>query len=198
MRSVCSLQTKSIKRRDVMSVNRVKKAFTNIPATLVEVTGFIIAIAEKQRAINEAKRNAKKKIELINLELNARVAVLKCDRDTFFNALFAFAQPRKAELTKDARSVSMEAGTFGWRWTPPSIVFKYNMSEESMIAYLEEHGYKDYVRVVKEVNREALLRDRPEIARIIYEQREEFFAKPKLLRAEGSAEELRTAVIDSL
>jgi phage host-nuclease inhibitor protein Gam len=177
-------------------VNRIKKAFTNIPTKLAEAVGFITAIAEKQRAINVAKRTAKLQIDAINAELNEKVNALKTDRDTFFNALFAFAQPQKAELTNDARSIKLESGTFGWRWTTPAVVLKGNMTDEKAIQRLEKEGFSEYVRIVKQVNREALLRDRPDISFVEYEQCEEFFAKPKLLKGEGTAEELTTEAID--
>lgn len=178
------------------AVHRIKKAFTNIPATLSEVASFITAIAEKQRAINTKKREAKKKVDAINATLADEVKVLKTERDTFFNALFAFAQPRKEEFTEVARSIKLETGTFGWRWTPPAVVVDEDMTDMDVIKVLEKKGQQKYIRIVKELDREALLRDRPEVKFVSYEQREEFFAKPKLLKAEGTAEELTTEAID--
>lgn len=177
-------------------VSRLKKAFTNIPATLSEVASFITAIAEKQRAINTKKREAKKKVEAINKELAAEVKVLKNERDTFFNALFAFAQPRKEEFTEFARSIKLETGTFGWRWTPPAVALDEGVTDADVIRLLEKKGLGKYVRIIKELDREAMLRDRPEVKHVSYEQREEFFAKPKLLKVEGTAEELVTEAID--
>lgn len=179
-----------------MTVSRVKKSFTNIPQTFKEVADFIKEIATAQRAINVAKKKAKKQIDAIKADLEKELLVLKNERDTYFNALFAFAKPRQAELTRDARSVALPTGTFGWRWTPPAVVFNTDKTEAEMVKYLEQKGLQQYVRVLKEVNREQLLKDKPKLKLISYEQREEFFAKPKLKRGEGSAEELRTEAID--
>lgn len=185
-----------LKGECMKTVQRIKKAFTNIPATLQDVVGFITTIAEKQRAINTLKKEAKTKVDAINSQLTKDVAPLKLDRDTFFTALFAFAQPRKLALTATARCVVLASGTFGWRWTPPAVLIRNGLSETDVVNYLEKHDLLDYVRVVKEVNREALLRDRPVLPVIAYTQREEFFAKPALKRGEGSAEELITEAID--
>lgn len=180
-----------------MTANRIKKSFTRIPETLREAGRFILEIAERQKRINEAKRDAKKKIDEINKKLAEDVSVLKLSRDTAFNALFAFAQPRKAEFTEELRTVKLPEGSFGWRWTPPAVMVRNGLSDADVIAYLKKNGLHHYVRVVEEVDREALLRVRPNLPVISYEQREEFFARPKLAKGDGSAEELtRTDAID--
>lgn len=177
-------------------IGRIKKVFTKIPESLGEVVSFIAKLAAYQREINALRREAKQKIEAINLELKQNLIMPTYRRDACFNALFAFAQPRKEALTEDARSVTLENGTFGWRFTPPAVIVTNGMSDTDLVSYFERRDLSEYVRVVKEVNREALLRDKPTLPMVRYLSREEFFAKPKLLRGEGSAEELATEAID--
>lgn len=178
-------------------IKRLKKALTAIPASIAEAAGYLASIGEKQREINKIKREAKKQIEEINAEAKKKLGVIVKDRDAFFNALFAFAAPRKAELTRETRSQVTSTGTFGWRWTPPAVELADGKTDEDIIRSLEKRELFQYIRVVKELDREALLRDRPLISGVSYTQRDEFFAKPKMKREEGRAEELvRTEAID--
>ncbi|MDQ5962325.1 MAG: hypothetical protein QG653_132 [Patescibacteria group bacterium] len=179
------------------AVNRIKKAFTNIPSSLREAGKFILEMAERQKRMNEIKREAKKKIKELSDKMEEDLKTLRSERDTFFNALFAFAEPKKEELTEELRTVKLPEGDFGWRWTPPAVVIKNGLSDADIIAYLKKIGLHHYIRVVEEVDREALLRVRPNLPVIAYEQREEFFAKPKLKKGEGSSEEItKTDTID--
>lgn len=171
-------------------ISRIKKALTAIPASIIEATTYLISIGEKQRAINLAKHAAKKKIETITIDVKKEVEKLTKERDAFFVALFAFAAPRKVELTKKARSIKTDKGVFGWRWTTPAVDIQEGKTDEDIIALLQKKGLTKYVRVLYEIDREALLRDEPEVTGVTYTQRDEFFAKPKLAREEGRAEEL--------
>ena len=171
-------------------IKRIKKTLTAIPASIQEAATYLLSIGEKQREINKIKRETKKEVELLNSEANKKVDALKKDRDAFFVALFGYAAPRKAELTKETRSQATFAGTFGWRWTTPMVEVAEGKNDQDVIKTLKRIGLTDYIRVVEEVDREALLRDRPNVPGVSYTQRDEFFAKPKMKKEDGKAEEL--------
>lgn len=173
-------------------ISRIKKSFTYVPASLVEAASFLISIGNKQREINRVKREAKKKVEIITTETKKVVDALTKDRDVFFTSLFAFSSARKEELTRVTRSQKTAAGTFGWRWTTPYVDLAEGKSDQDVIASLKRKGLTAYIRVVEELDREAMLRDRPEVSGVSYSQRDEFFAKPKLAKEDGRAEELVT------
>lgn len=179
-------------------VSRIKKAFTAVPATIASAITFLVSIGDTQREINTINRKTKEEIKKLQDEASAKVAVLVKNRDTFFTALFAFASANKLELTKLTRSQKTSAGTFGWRWTTPYVAIDSKLTDEAIIERLEQDpNLVQYVRVIKEVDREALLRDRPTVPGLSYEQRDEFFAKPKLAKSEGTAVEMsRTEAID--
>lgn len=179
-------------------VSRIKKTLTFVPASLSEAISFLVSIGNKQREINCIKRDAKKRIDAINSETKTSVESLTKDRDVFFTSLFAFASSCKEELTRINRSQKTEAGTFGWRWTTPYVDLAEGKSDQDVIASLKRKGMTSYIRVVEELDREAMLRDRPEVPGVSYSQRDEFFAKPKLAKEDGRAEELvRTETIDA-
>lgn len=174
-------------------INRIKKTLTVVPASIAEAATYLRSIAEKQKEINAVKREAKKAKEATD----KKIENLKKDRDAFFTALFAFAAPRKKELTEKKRSVKTDAGTFGWRWTTPMVELTGGRTDTQMIAEFEKLGLVQYVRVVKELDREAMLRDRVIIPGVTYTQQDEFFAKPKMKKEDGRAEELKkTEAID--
>ncbi len=176
---------------------RIKKSLTVIPASIQEATSFLISIGEKQREINRVKRETKAAVDTLKSKADEKVSALTKDRDAFFVALFAFAAPKKAELTQDARSQKTAAGTFGWRWTTPMVDIVEGKTDQDIIATLKRKGLTTYIRVVEELDREAMLRDRPEVSGVSYTQRDEFFAKPKMKKGEGSAEELvKTDAVD--
>lgn len=171
-------------------IKRIKKTLTAIPASIAEAATYLVSIGNKQREINKLKRETKEEVDRINAEAKKKITELTKDRDAFFTALFAFAAPRKAELTKEARSQKTHAGTFGWRWTTPAVELKEGKTDEQIITTLEKLKLFQYIRVVKELDREAMLRDRPIVPNVSYTQRDEFFAKPKMNKGDGRAEEL--------
>ncbi len=172
------------------TTTRIKKTLTAIPASVQEAIGYLISIGKKQQAINDIKRGLKEETARLKEEADEKIRVLTLDRDNFFTALFAFASSRKRELTQTNRSVRTSSGVFGWRFTPPYVTLAPNLTDEALIKRLKAQGLDKYVRTIEEVNREALLEDRPVIRGVSYEQRDEFFAKPKLPKGNGRAEEL--------
>ena len=173
------------------TTTRIKKAFTAVPTSIASAVAYIASIGDKQREINKINREAKASAEAIYATAKAKVAKLEGERRTFFDALYAFAVSKKDELdTSVRRSHKTLAGVFGWRWTTPAVVIDEGLSDADIIKMLEAEELPQYIRIIKEVDREALLRDRPEVAGISYEQHDEFFVKPKLGKEDGRAVEL--------
>lgn len=178
-----------------MMITRLKKIFTAIPESVIQTGAYLLAIGSEQKNINAAKKKAKAAILKIEEDLKAEIAPFIKDRDTFFTALYAFAQGRKGELTTKMRSVKTDEGTFGWRWTPPAVVVVPRFSEQDALLWLHQHNMHSYVTTTYSLNRELLLKERPDIACVTYVSREEFFAKPKLIaKIEGNAEELSAEI----
>lgn len=169
---------------------RIKKSLTYVPASLSEAVGFLVSIGKKQIEINKARREARAKIDKINKNTQEKVQKLTVDRDNFFNALFSFASANKADLTKVTRSQKTAAGVFGWRWTTPYVDITEGVSDAVIIARLKAQGLPQYIRIVEQLDREAMLRDHPEVEDVAYSNRDEFFAKPTLVKKDGQGVEL--------
>lgn len=179
-------------------VTRIKKSFTEIPQTLARVVTFITAIGRHQSDINELKRAEIVKIAAITQETNKKVAAITKKRNRLFTSLFAFAMAHKKALTAQYRTQKTIAGEFGWRWNTPSLQLEESVTDADIIKILKERGMTQYIRTVEELDKKALLKDKPIISGISYRQRDEFYIKPKLSTESGKSKTLsKTETIDS-
>lgn len=158
-------------------VTRIKKTRTSVPRTLSQADALLAKIGQTQDAINEIEKDLQAKVAELKAEVGKKLQPLQVQRISDINALFAFASPRKAELTRVARSVILGNGSFGWRWTTARV--EVAGSDAETIAWLKATGNEDYVRVIEEIDRQSLLADRPVIAGISFVQDDEFFVVPK-------------------
>lgn len=159
------------------TVTRIKKTQTSVPRTLCQADALLASLGQTQDAINEIEKGLQAKIAELRAKAEKKLAPLTIKRSNQINALFTFASPRKADLTREARSVKLGSGVFGWRWTTPRVVV--SGSDEEMIAQLKRTGNDAYVRVIEEIDRQSLLTDRPIVPGITFEQDDEFFVVPK-------------------
>jgi phage host-nuclease inhibitor protein Gam len=158
------------------AVTRIKKSQTSVPASLAEADTLIEQISQTQGAINQIQADLKREIADLRAKAAKLLRPLKIERDSQINALFAFADPRKEELTEQARSIELASGVFGWRWTPPRVATV--KTDKETIAQLKKTGNGTFVRVAEQVNRQAILAERPEIDGIDCVQSDEFFVVP--------------------
>jgi len=159
------------------AVNRIKKTHTVVPSSIDQAEALLFQIGQTQDEINEVEKDLAKKIADLKAEAAKKLAPLTLERDNQVNALFAFANPQKAELTRETRSVVLASGVFGWRWTTPRV--ELEKSDVETIAMLKETGNNAFVRVIEEVDRQKLLSERPIIPGIRFLQDDEFFITPK-------------------
>lgn len=102
------------------------------------------------------------------------------------NGLYAFAENNRNILTdgRKRQTVEMSTGSFGWRMTPRSVSIQ---GEEEVIETLEQFGLEDFIRIKKEIDKQAILKN-PKAAAgikgITIGQREEFFVKPLVIQVE--------------
>ncbi len=158
------------------TIARIKKTDTVIPTNLNEANALLCNLGGLQDEINAIEKELKEKIAELKKETAKKLKPILTKRDNAVNALFAFAQPRQAYLTKDARSITLQCGTFGWRLTPPRVELTF--PEEELISALKGKKKAKFVRVKKTLNRARLLEEKPHIEGISYVQNDEFFVVP--------------------
>ncbi|HOX30883.1 MAG TPA: host-nuclease inhibitor Gam family protein [Spirochaetales bacterium] len=92
-------------------------------------------------------------------------------------SLKAYSDYNKSELFKDRKSIDRSFGSFGYRKNPPSIT-----TAKDTVELLEKLGMSQYVRVKREVDKEALMGlDDETLATVnaVRKAKEEFFVQPK-------------------
>lgn len=159
------------------AITRIKKSQTAVPCSLSEADVLLGQLGTTQDEINNIEKELKEKIVALKAEAEKKLHPLTVARDGKINALFAFADPRKAQLTQEARSVALSSGVFGWRMTTPRV--ETEGSDEEIIALLKQTGNGEFIRILEEVDRQALLVKKPIIKGISYAQDDEFFVVPK-------------------
>lgn len=158
-------------------VTRIKKSETLVPNSMRQADALLSKLGQTQDAINEIEKELANKIAELKASTTKKLEPLTVGRSNQINALFAFANPLKAVLSRETKSIVLGSGAFGWRWTPPRV--EMIESDEETIALLKNTGNDAFVRIIEEVDRQALLAERPLIEGISYVQNEEFFVVPR-------------------
>ncbi len=163
-------------------VTRIKRSQTHIPQTLEEADIFVGLIGLSQNEIDRQEAQAEKAITRIRERLRARTEQVRKDRNALMTGIFAFAQSRRDNLIEandGKKTIELSNGTFGWRFTPPAVSIE---DDALFIAECKRWGFLTYIRTKEEVDREALLANRPKIGYLSFTHKEEFVVKPAKAR----------------
>jgi phage host-nuclease inhibitor protein Gam len=157
-----------------------------VPADLSEVNTRLYQIGECERDLTEIQSCLEAAVAKAKAAAEQSAAPVEADLKKFVKALETYANAhRKTLLVGDRKSVVLTGGEFGWRLPPTKVVYAKGGAEQ-VIKNLEAMELTQYLRHVKEVDREALLRDRPAISGLKYSQKEGFFVKPESSKAADS------------
>ena len=180
--------------------NKKRRVVQAIPCRTREEAGEIVGrIGDILRKIEARERDLNDQIEILRQQAVGETKPLQEKLDCLTIGLFAFAESHRSELLpKDQKSLTVPAGSYGWRSGPPFLEFF--VSEESIVHQLEELKESDAVRVSKEVDKRFLLAHRDILKKlrgVIKTQHEFFFVSiaESKLRNETSVLELRDIII---
>lgn len=149
-----------------------------VPNTLIEVNAQIDRIGELNRRYESVEAERDRKIAALKTTFAGRLSVIAQSLANETAGLEAYANANRANiLPKDAKSVAFASGTIGWRFTPPKVTFGRGGAKK-VLTYLREHRMMRFIRIVREVNKERMLAERPDIPGVKYSQKEEFFVDP--------------------
>lgn len=150
----------------------------SVPKTLDEANAQIAKIGRLNRQYEQLEAERDQEIADLKKKYGNKLGRIARTLASETAGLEAFAsENRTAILPKDAKSVAFSAGVVGWRLTPPK-VYSGRGGDKKLLAYLREHRMLRFINIVRKVNKERLLKDRPEIPGVKYLQREEFFVSP--------------------
>ncbi len=155
-----------------------KNPFFPVPASLTEVNTLLFKIGECERELNNIKTTLEAEVAEVRSNAELAAAPLQEEHKRCVKALQTYATAnRKTLLVGDKKSLVLTGGEFGWRLPPTKVTFARGGAEQ-VIKNLETMELTQYLRYITEVDREALLRDRPAVSGVKYSQKEGFFVKP--------------------
>lgn len=144
------------------------------------ILGDIGCITRKIESIENALEAA---VAALREKANKEIAPLALLEKQKTAQLTLFAESNRTSLLDDKKkSIVLPAGEFGWRYAPPKVTFGKGGAKK-VLELLQSLRLKNYIRTTYEVDREALLRDRPSVKGVKYSQDELFYINPN---AEGT------------
>ncbi len=157
--------------------NRFKKTQAVVPTTIEEAGIVVREIGQLQFQINEIEAEVKNQITELQNQAKKAVVELMKNQANAVAALHAFATKNKLALAPTTKTIACQAGTFGWRTNTPTVAL--TLPETKIIELLIGCNLKQYIRIKESLDKEKMLKERPVVAGVTYQQREEFFVKPK-------------------
>lgn len=169
----------------------LKKVALPVPTSLAEAADFLRRLGEHQRHIARIQTEVTGEIETIKAHATEATLPHQEAIQQLFDAIYAYGQSHRQELTEDGKkkTVSLPSGEIFWRRNPPSVSIR---NVEQVVAACEKMGLGRFIRLKKEPDKEAMLKE-PNVAGniqgVAIKQDEEFGVKP----SETQVEVARTA-----
>ncbi len=149
-----------------------------VPETLAEANVLLMKLGEYERELAATALTLEAAITGAKEAANLIAGPIEAAHAATAKALQAYAtRERKSLLPGAKKSVVLPGGEFGWRTTPGKVTIA-KAAAESIVDNLKQLGLTKYLRVTTEVDREALLKDRPTLAGVRYSKTENFYVKP--------------------
>jgi phage host-nuclease inhibitor protein Gam len=151
-----------------------------VPKDQNEANKLIAKIGINQRKIEVINQRINERIERIKSEIAEQMKDLSDEITDDVEGLFAYAEANRDDLTDGGRTktVKLPNGELAWRTTPPAVSIR---GSQTVLATFEKLGLQQFIREKKEVDKEAILRERElieGIKGISISQKEEFVVKP--------------------
>jgi phage host-nuclease inhibitor protein Gam len=155
-----------------------KQNLVSIPANLTELNERIRLVGALEQQLSEISAAAETEISKIKQESTLVLAPIAERILREISGIKQYAEANRTSLlVGDAKSISFSAGRIGWKMTPLRVSF-IKKGAEKALAFLKANKMKKYLRVVTEIDKEALLKDRPVVDGVGYKQQDEFFVEP--------------------
>ncbi len=137
-------------------MSRVKTAAHNLPVPQDkdEANATIARIGEIDREIKRLEVDRDDELARVKDAYGQRLQPLKNEREALTKGMQTWASSHRRDLLSSGRkSVKFPAGEFGWRLRPPRVTISRKVD---VIAELEARSLHRLIRVIKDVNREAI------------------------------------------
>ena len=159
---------------------RIKTPAVPVPQTADKFEEMAVLLGEISREIDGLAADAASLIATVKLTTKKATEGLTKQANALWGAISAYAEAHRIELLpKDRKSVSIAAGTIGWRTSTPAI--QIDGDEDEIITRMEAAGLHRFLRETVVIDKAALLAE-PAIAKTIaglsIVQVESLFFKP--------------------
>jgi phage host-nuclease inhibitor protein Gam len=161
---------------------RAKRLSIPIPQSRDEANAMIRQIGDLDRQAKRIEVDMNELIAEVRERHEAAAQPLRQRQATLIDAVHAWAESNRADLTRDGKtkSAKLPAGEIQWRTTPPSVAVR---GAESVLQRLRLALLGRFIRTKEEIDKEAILAtptDHPvrQIEGITINQREEFIVLP--------------------
>ena len=164
-------------------MKKQKVTLALVPASLPGANELLTKIGSMERALTAIKEELEATVAQAREVANQKAGPIEEKLASYLLALETFATANRATLLFDEKkSVVLPGGEFGWRISPPKVTYGKGGAEKAIFT-LTALNLKQYLRYTAEIDREALLRDRPAVADIRFTQKENFYVKPESEKA---------------
>lgn len=170
---------------------RLKTDAVPTPASKEEAEQYLAAIGQDQREVSLIEQAMNEELEQVKAKYQEQAKPYNQRIEATFRALHNWAEANRDSLLKGRlKTVRLTTGTLTWRMTPPKVNVR---GTEAVIAALERFGLDRFLRLKKEIDKDAILKEPQAVEGIdglSISQKEEFAATPdetEIERAEPSS-----------
>lgn len=122
-----------------------------------EVMENITKIGQKQRELSRLEAEMNDKIAQINEQYTDNILKLQLEVETLTHQAQIWCEQNRNSLLQDkGKTANLLTGEVSWRYRPAKVVLS---KEQDIIEQLEQLGLTQFVRVKKNVNKDAVLAD---------------------------------------
>jgi phage host-nuclease inhibitor protein Gam len=141
---------------------------------------FIYDLGELHRDRAQMELEMNTELARVKAKFEADVAPTNREITATMKGLQAWCEANRAELCpRDSKTVKFGNGEVSWRFRPPKVNLR---GVKKIIAWCEEHKLTKFLRVKKEIDKDAMRKDRVEAQKIkgvsIKSAGEDFIVKP--------------------
>lgn len=155
-----------------------KQTLISLPVNLTEVAERIALYGKLQGSLSTKEAAMSAELTRIKQAYALELGPIAEQMEHEFAAIATYADANRMNLlVGEAKSLSLATGRIGWRLTPWKVTFQKG-GELKAIADLKLRRLKKFLRFTVEVDKEALLKDRPAVDGVKYKQSDDFFVEP--------------------
>lgn len=148
-----------------MARKKTTKAMAVIaPQTVAEADQYLRDIGKLNILITDIDTDLRESTAKLKQEAEDQAAPHRLDVEKKWLGLQSWAQANRESMTKGSKTIRLPSGSISWRILPPKVSLK---GVDDIVALLKSTAkWKKFLRIGVAVDKEAMLRDKVEAAKI--------------------------------